>query len=433
MRGLKRIAMSGRAVCATIHQPSIAIFSSFDALLLLKRGGETVFFGDLGEASVNLIEYLEGYSATPKIQPGENPATWMLTTIGAGSSSSGVKPFDYAGSYQGSDLHKGALTRIEQIVGEKTEDGKVEFESEYATSRSTQVRETMKRAMTVYWRSPSYNTVRLMLSAFLSLLIGSVYVSNRVPVDEGDMNSRATTIFISYLFMGVNSLNTVLAVFEAERNMYYRHKAAKMYDNRAIAAAFTVAEIPFILLSSIVFVSVLYFMIGFAVDAGKFFLFYFFFFMTMAIFTFLGQMFVSLNRDSVTAQGFGGLFITFTSLFTGVLIRPSNIPNAWIFMYWLMPGHYIFEGLMTSQFRDDETQIIASPGTPFWNFLRCEEQIVNGAIECTGTAEEWVFASFEGEFLPDHIPGNIIYLVGLLITTRIVTALALAYLNFRQT
>ena len=76
MRGLKNIALSGRAVCATIHQPSLAIFTSFDALLLLKRGGETVFFGELGDESVNLIRYLEGHATTPKIQPGENPATW---------------------------------------------------------------------------------------------------------------------------------------------------------------------------------------------------------------------------------------------------------------------------------------------------------------------------------------------------------------------
>jgi ABC-type multidrug transport system ATPase subunit len=80
MRGLKRIADTGRAVCATIHQPSIAIFNSFDALLLLKRGGETVFFGDLGSESSLLISYLERYQATPRIQPGTNPATWMLTT-----------------------------------------------------------------------------------------------------------------------------------------------------------------------------------------------------------------------------------------------------------------------------------------------------------------------------------------------------------------
>jgi ABC-type multidrug transport system ATPase subunit len=76
MRGLKRIALTGRAVCATIHQPSIAIFNSFDSLLLLKRGGEVVFFGELGDESANLITYLERFLSTPKIKPGENPATW---------------------------------------------------------------------------------------------------------------------------------------------------------------------------------------------------------------------------------------------------------------------------------------------------------------------------------------------------------------------
>lgn len=70
MRGLKRIALSGRAVCATIHQPSIAIFSSFDSLLLLKRGGEVVFHGELGENSQLLINYFEKYDRTPKIKPG---------------------------------------------------------------------------------------------------------------------------------------------------------------------------------------------------------------------------------------------------------------------------------------------------------------------------------------------------------------------------
>lgn len=78
MRGLKRIALTGRAVCATIHQPSIAIFNEFDSLLLLKRGGEVVYFGELGDESSTLIEYLERYDATPKIQAGENPATWYV-------------------------------------------------------------------------------------------------------------------------------------------------------------------------------------------------------------------------------------------------------------------------------------------------------------------------------------------------------------------
>jgi ABC-type multidrug transport system permease subunit len=76
------------------------------------------------------------------------------------------------------------------------------------------------------------------------------------------MNSRATTIFIASIFLGVNAFNTVLAVFERERNMYYRHKAALMYDQRALLMSFTFAELPFIFLLTFAFVIVFYFVMG---------------------------------------------------------------------------------------------------------------------------------------------------------------------------
>mmetsp|Transcript_3054 Transcript_3054/g.4360 ORF Transcript_3054/g.4360 Transcript_3054/m.4360 type:complete len:456 (+) Transcript_3054:474-1841(+) len=172
MRGLKRIAQSGRAVCATIHQPSVSIFNSFDALLLLKQGGETVFFGDLGHESKNLIEYFERYETTPKIQHGENPGTWMLNVIGGSSNASTTRPFDYAGSYAASKLREKILKKISLSGEEASESNRISFPSKYATRKATQRSRVLRRALKIYWRSPSYNLVRLMLSACVSLLFG---------------------------------------------------------------------------------------------------------------------------------------------------------------------------------------------------------------------------------------------------------------------
>lgn len=216
MRGMRRIANCGRAVCATIHQPSVAIFEDFDSLLLLKRGGEVVFHGDLGKDSVNLISYLERFEATPKIKVGENPATWMLTTTGAGSASPNKPPFDYVGSYFGSKLRSQNLSTIEHINSLATEENKVVFESVYATSRKAQFLAVMKRAFRVYYRSPAYNVVRTLVCGFVALLFSSVYASQRVPMNEGDMNSRINSIFMAVLFLCVSSQNTVLSVFERE-------------------------------------------------------------------------------------------------------------------------------------------------------------------------------------------------------------------------
>ena len=233
MRGLKRIALSGRAVCATIHQPSIAIFSDFDSLLLLKRGGEVVFFGELGEKSQKLIDYLEKYDRTPRIKPGENPATWMLTTIGAGSSSADTKPFDYAGNYAQSALRAGALKQIEDIVSGESDSNKVKFTSRFATSARTQGLTVLKRTMTIYFRTPPYNTVRMIIAVGVALIFSTVYIPFVPPTNESTLNSIMNSIYISVLFLSVNALNTILALFEFERNMFYRHKAAGMYGARA--------------------------------------------------------------------------------------------------------------------------------------------------------------------------------------------------------
>ena len=219
MKGLKSIAATGRAVCATIHQPSQAIFNSFDSLLLLKRGGSVVYFGDLGVQSAKLIRYLERFDATERIQPGENAATWMLKCISAGSPNSSGEPYDYAQAYASSVDRRKCLAKIAEIQNSASERNAITYQSKYATCKQTQSRSVFKRLMTIYWRSPSYNLLRVLVSVVVALILGAIYVSQRTPVDEGDMNSRVTSIFVSAVFLGVSSFNSILALFETERNM----------------------------------------------------------------------------------------------------------------------------------------------------------------------------------------------------------------------
>ncbi|PKI35567.1 hypothetical protein CRG98_044021 [Punica granatum] len=78
MRVVKNIVRTGRTVVCTIHQPSIDIFEAFDELILMKRGGQMVYAGELGQHSSKLIEYFESIPGVPQIKENHNPATWML-------------------------------------------------------------------------------------------------------------------------------------------------------------------------------------------------------------------------------------------------------------------------------------------------------------------------------------------------------------------
>ncbi|KAJ0389969.1 hypothetical protein P43SY_010769 [Pythium insidiosum] len=90
MEGVRKVADTGRTILCTIHQPSTEVFLLFDSVLLLKRGGETVFFGDVGREASQLVEYFERVPGVPRIEEGYNPATWMLEVIGAGVDHAGA-------------------------------------------------------------------------------------------------------------------------------------------------------------------------------------------------------------------------------------------------------------------------------------------------------------------------------------------------------
>ncbi|EDK47411.1 protein SNQ2 [Lodderomyces elongisporus NRRL YB-4239] len=81
---LRELANAGQSILCTIHQPSATLFEEFDRLLLLRKGGQTVYFGDIGERSRTILDYFERNGAR-KCQDSENPAEYILEAIGAGA------------------------------------------------------------------------------------------------------------------------------------------------------------------------------------------------------------------------------------------------------------------------------------------------------------------------------------------------------------
>lgn len=54
---MDKLTRNGQAILCTIHQPSTMLFQRFDRLLLLAKGGRTVYFGEIGENAKTLMDY----------------------------------------------------------------------------------------------------------------------------------------------------------------------------------------------------------------------------------------------------------------------------------------------------------------------------------------------------------------------------------------
>jgi ABC-type multidrug transport system ATPase subunit len=204
IRAMKRIAATGRTVCATIHQPSSAVFEMFDDLLLMKGGGNVVFFGELGSGSWKLIDHFESHGAPP-IQHGENPAAWMLRYV------------EEVGFYRGSHLHQVSLDEIAAIEEAADETSRIHYDSTYPTTPRERFLLMNARTAKIYKRSPAYNLARLMISIAYAFIIGSIFLqrgAGEEEFNEDQMVALLSTMFFGLIVMGKIFTSNVYTLVE---------------------------------------------------------------------------------------------------------------------------------------------------------------------------------------------------------------------------
>lgn len=155
---METLTRDGQAILCTIHQPSAILFQRFDRLLLLAKGGRTVYFGEIGRNSQTLLDYFSG-NGGPSCPPGANPAEHMLEVIGAASGAH--TDIDWPAVWRESKEYqevRAELSRLRELVNQPSAvmDSDASEHSEFAAPLRTQLFEVGKRVAQQYWRTPSY-------------------------------------------------------------------------------------------------------------------------------------------------------------------------------------------------------------------------------------------------------------------------------------
>jgi len=356
VRVIRKIAQRGRAVVCTIHQPSAELLSYFDCMLLLRSGGLPVFFGPLGDQSIELVDYFSNAEIPadkyrPPIGPSQNPAAWMLEVIGAGTRLDKTSVPDWTKIYAHSDLCKenqATLTKLQQPRGTKPS-----FDTPYARSGTVQFIEVLKRMMRMYYRAVQFTYVRLFSIIFLSIVMGLLY-RDIDDSDEFGVISKMAAIFTAagfYLFtIGSQTMPVVLKL----RECFYKEQASQTYAAIWHANALAVAELPYIAVFTLVFFSApLYFLIGYEHSADAFFHYFGVMFLCAVYACYLGQMIASVAPNLQVANILFPLVITLHFTFGGVFVQKSALPEGWTFMYYLSPLSKVLVAISVKQFECD--------------------------------------------------------------------------------
>ncbi|KAF9341801.1 hypothetical protein BGZ91_002056 [Linnemannia elongata] len=346
MRFMRKLTDQGQAILCTIHQPSSQLFAFFDDLLLLAKGGHTVFFGELGHDSVDLINYFQKNGA-PTCASDANPAEYILDVVNARHSN-----LDWPSIWNKSPEKEQLL---KDIKATRRPAGSVATPSanedlEYATNTMTQLKYVFHRMAVSYWRLPQYNFGRIFLMVIFALLNGFSFY--KLGSSTVDLQSRVFVVF-QIMVLAALMCNMVEPRFHTERQWFYRHQASKFYSWRPFVISIVVIELPYILLSSAIFFCVFYWTVGFVQDSiSTLYTFLMVFFFTVFATT-LGQAIAAWTPSTQVAALLNPFVFSTLNLFCGVMIPKESMPQFWSsWMYWLDPYHYVVEGLVVSQLHD---------------------------------------------------------------------------------
>uniref|UniRef100_K3WZK5 ABC transporter domain-containing protein n=2 Tax=Globisporangium ultimum (strain ATCC 200006 / CBS 805.95 / DAOM BR144) TaxID=431595 RepID=K3WZK5_GLOUD len=434
MDGVRKVANTGRTIVCTIHQPSSEVFFLFDSLLLLKRGGETVFFGDLGKNCRNLINYFEATPGVAPITPGYNPATWMLECIGAGVGSASTDAPDFVQVFNHSE-NKRKLDETMAKPGVCTPaPGAQEliFTQKRAANSAVQMKYVVGRFVDLYWRTASYNLTRFVMSIVLALLFGLIFTGANYDSYQG-INSGVGMTYTVILFCGMVSFNSVLPIASEERASFYRERASQTYNAFWYFVGSTVAEIPYTLASALLFTVIFYPMVGFT-GFGTAVLFWLNLSLLMLMQTYFGQLFVYALPSQEVAAILGVLANSIFFLFMGFSPPADALPSGYKWLYHITPQRYSLSIASALVFSDCDT-------LPTWNETLGQYENIGSQVGCKPLANAPVsighttvkqFTEEVFNMRHDKITLYFFVSIGYIVGFRILGALALRYINHQK-
>ncbi|KAK3287471.1 hypothetical protein CYMTET_5016 [Cymbomonas tetramitiformis] len=356
---MTRIARSGRTIVCTIHQPSSEIFFHFDSLLLLRKGGETVFFGKLGAECSALTQYLRNLpGGVDHLSEGMNPAVWMLDVI------STYHARDIAVEYTSSELCAENLASAVKHMDTKLIE--MDFASPFATSLSHQMYHMIVRAMVDYWRSPDYNLTRLVFCLGSGLAFGSLWKGAGENCETvSDVLTAMGGLFMSIFFPGIVFLVLVVPVFVHDRAVFYREKASHTYIPYAFSMSMFVAELPYILLSDAFFSLAFYpLFAGSSLTLQKFLSFYLMWGLFILTIVIYGQTVAVFKPTAQVASKSGMFAFIMWGLFGGFFHPGPELLDVFLIFHYVNPTRWTLNGLVSMHFASSGDRI-TDPANPY--------------------------------------------------------------------
>ena len=354
LRFLRKLAGVGQAVLVTIHQPSASLFAQFDTLLLLAKGGKTVYSGPIGHNAQTVKEYFGRYGAP--CPTNVNPAEHMIDVVSGGSS----QGKNWNQVWLESPEYTAFIADLDQIIEDAASKppGTSDDGHEFALPLWQQIRLVTQRMNVALFRNTEYTSNKFGLHVGSALFNGFSFwmIGNSV----ADLQLRIFTIF-NFIFVAPGVINQLQPLFINRRDIYeIREKKSKMYSWIAFVTGLIVSEIPYLCICAVLYFLPWYWTVGFPSDSNKAGAFFFVVLFYEFVYTGIGQFVAAYAPNAVFASLVNPVVISVLVSFCGVLVPFAQIQEFWReWLYYLDPFNYLIGSLAIFAIFDAE--VVCAP------------------------------------------------------------------------
>lgn len=322
-------------------RPSAQLFAQFDSLLLLAKGGKTVYLGDIGDNADTVKQYF-GRNEAP-CPTGVNPAEHMIDVITDTHSSGKNWHQIWLESPEAARMNQELDDMITDAANKPpgiTDDG-----HEFAMSLWDQTKIVTHRTNVSLYRNIDYVNNKFALHIGIALFIGFSFWQIGNSVSEQQL--VLFSIF-NYIFVAPGVMAQLQPLFIERRDIYEtREKKSKMYSWVAFVTALIISEIPYLIICGVLYFVCFYFTAGLPSASDQAGAAFFVMLVYQFIYTGIGQFVAAYAPNAVFASLVNPVILGTLVSFCGVLVPYAQIQEFWRYwIYYLNPFNYLMGSLL---------------------------------------------------------------------------------------
>ncbi|XP_053998042.1 protein scarlet isoform X1 [Hylaeus anthracinus] len=338
---LKTFAGQGRTVLCTIHQPSSAIFDSFDRIILIADG--RVAFAGRTEWAVQFFAS-QGYECPRNY----NPADYLIAIVATGSR-------DENGGEEVTRkvcdvfLTSEASNEIDYILMKELELGHSSNSPAMLLLDSESIAQKGSRYFSrLYWlvyrdflqvlRDPSVQIVRILQKVSVALIAGLCFVGS-VNMDQLGIQATQGVIFILVSENAFFPMYATLALIPQELPLLRREYRAGMYPIHVYYVARMLSLVPGLIVEPLLFATIIYWLAGLRNSAEAFGLTLLVLLLTINVSTACGCFFSTAFESVPLAMAYLVPFDYVLMITMGPFLKLGSLPVyiRWVkYLSWLL-------------------------------------------------------------------------------------------------